>query len=45
MTSERKLDVKLSALILVTIAYEKKLIDRKTYQSVLKKYGGSFCEK
>lgn len=40
-----KPDVKFSALVLVSVAYKKGLIDKETYQAVMKKYGGEFNEK
>ena len=31
------------ALVLIQSAYKEGLINRKTYQAVLKKYGGDYC--
>lgn len=45
MRLESKPDVKFAALVLVEVAYRKKLIDKATYQAVIKKYGGTFYEK
>ena len=40
MSQNYKPDVKYAALVLVEIAYEKKVIDKAAYQAVMKKYGG-----
>lgn len=45
MNSNCKPDVKFSALVLVKVAYKKGTIDKKTYQAVMKKYGGAFNDK
>lgn len=42
--TEKKPDVNFTALVLIKIAYKQKLINKKTYQAVLKKYGGSYYE-
>jgi len=42
--TDKKPDVNFTALVLVKTAYNKKLINKKTYQAILKKYGGSYYE-
>lgn len=37
--SKNKPDVTFGALVLVECMYRKKLIDRKTYQNVMRRYG------
>ena len=36
-------EITFEALVLVKLAFENGLINRETYQAVLKKYGGDFC--
>lgn len=42
--TDKKPDSMFTALVLIKIAYNQKLINRKTYQAILKKYGGSYYE-
>lgn len=43
--SKNKPDVTFGALVLVECMYRKKLIDRKTYQNIQRRYGGKDGEK
>lgn len=37
-----KVSVEFAALVLIQVAFSKGLIDQKTYEAIIKKYGGSF---
>ncbi len=39
-----EISVDFAALVLVQIAFEKNLIDKKTYEEVMRKYGGTFYD-
>lgn len=43
--SMNEISVDFAALILIQIAFSKGLIDKKTYEAIMKKYGGVYNDK
>lgn len=45
MQEIHEVTVEFGALVLIQVAFSKGLIDKKTYEAIIKKYGGTYNDK